>query len=121
MVNLCTATRSDGSSFYVYISQTFRQSQAFQKEVQAGKSVNFENYGEIITYGEGSKPPEKVRKEMEEKHNLDHNFEDQLLKQYEEFQAECKKMEKLGVSKKDFVKRKLSEIIKSFSREAQEE
>ena len=116
IANLCTGTRADGSDFYVYLLQNILQADALQKAIMIGASVDFAQYGEVIAHGEGVEPSEEVKRKVEEEHGLDHSFEEKLVGEYKALEAEFEKMKKRGISREDFLKKKIKEFSEQFDK-----
>lgn len=117
IANLCKATRADGSKFFVYILQTYKQMDAMNKVMEIGASLDFSQFGDVLAYGEGHEPPEEMQKEIEAKHSLDHNFEENLAREFKELQQEFERMKKLGVSEQEFLTRKLKAVLAEMKKE----
>lgn len=112
VANLCKGTRPDGSKFFVYILMTYRQCEALHAAVQKGGAVDFEDYGEIIGHGEGHEPSEELMRQLEKQYDLDHNFEEKILENYNSLKAEYERVKKYNVTMEEFLKKKLQEALK---------
>lgn len=82
----------DDSDFYAYLSVPPSKYMAYIQAEQRGGYM-LSDYGEILAFGEGSEPPDEVKKEIEEKHGANHNF---IAEMREAVRAELLKMGKLN-------------------------
>lgn len=109
---LCNGIREDGDYFYVYLQMTIEQLIAYEEAVKNGKPIDFREFGEILDYGEGKEPSSEEKKSIEEKHNIDHDFEDNLRKNISELVEEHDRLKEKNISTEQFLKNKLKEFFK---------
>ncbi len=57
-----------GEDFYVYLKVDKASIEKMQRDVQAGQIVNFFEYGDVLDFGPGVKPPEEVIERIKEKY-----------------------------------------------------
>lgn len=81
IVELCTGQTSLGQNFFAYISILPSKYEQYKQAQSFGQVMDLTEYGEILEAGMGINPPEKIMREMEEKYNLDHSFEDNFKKE----------------------------------------
>ena len=78
MVELCGGTLANGQRFYAYITVYPSRYEQYRHAFGNGASVNLLEFGTVLKCGLGDEPPESVKREMENKHGLSHEFEEDL-------------------------------------------
>jgi hypothetical protein len=80
---LCRGCDNRGKPCWAYMCIKPSMAKSF-KEAREKGAFNLEEYGSVIEHGEGSEPPEDVKKIMERDYGMNHNYEDDLLRVVEE-------------------------------------
>lgn len=75
---LCNGKMPDNKDFYAFVNIKASKLVAFYDAIRDEQDIRLGEYGEIITSGEGVEPPAEIRKEMEEKYNLDYGLGEKL-------------------------------------------
>lgn len=73
----------DDKKFWAYIAIPPSKFEAFKAAEEAG-GYNIEDYGEIITAGEGDEPPDDVKAQIERDFGAMHDFEERVKAEAEE-------------------------------------
>ncbi len=75
VIMLVTGEDADGNPQWAYAKILAQNFLPFKIAEEEG-NYNLSDFGEILKFGAGKEPPEDVRREMQEKHGCDENFED---------------------------------------------
>jgi len=78
---LAKARDENGNPFYVYLSIPPEKYPKYIEAQIKGEPVVFAELGKVLKDGPGY-PPEEVRREMEEKHGFNHNFEREFIENF---------------------------------------
>jgi len=78
ILELFTAYDSEGEAFYVYMSVLPSKYEAYLRAQKTHDTIKFEDFGTVLASGWGKTPPEEVKREMEAKHGVNHNFKAEL-------------------------------------------
>lgn len=76
---LCQGKRKNGHSYWAYVCIKPSRAKAFA-DARANGTLNLEDYGSIIEWGEGEDPPKEVRDRMRQQFGMRDDFEEELLK-----------------------------------------
>lgn len=75
---LCRGTRENDNPFWAYMA--IRPSDALEfKRARDSGTLNLEDFGTIIDWGEGEDPPEEVKTHMRTTYGMRDDYEDLLL------------------------------------------
>lgn len=74
---LVSGTLKNGESHYAYASIPPSHYPAF-KEAQAAGSFKLEDFGSILTHGEGKEPPPEIKQRMTDEYGANHYFEQEM-------------------------------------------
>ena len=87
IVQLVTGKTGKGEDFYAYISVMPSKFEEFMLISRAKEAMNLPEFGEVLESGFGTEPSAEVKKMMEEKYGVDHDYLNTLKKQVEEAKA----------------------------------
>lgn len=87
IVHMINGKTGKGENFYAYISVRPSRYEDFVLISRAKEQMDLHEFGEILESGFGNEPPADVRRMMEEKYGVDHNFLGNLQKEVEKQQA----------------------------------
>ncbi len=76
-IALITGVTPDDESFWCYLAVPFEKYDLYCLAEQQG-DFDLEDYGQVLAYDLGEKPPNDVKVEMKRKYKLDHDFENKL-------------------------------------------
>ncbi len=76
-IALITGITPEDDVFWCYLAIPFDKYDAYRLAEQQG-DFDLEDYGTVLAYGQGAKPPIEVKVKMREKYKLDKDFENKL-------------------------------------------
>lgn len=76
---LCNGVRADGSPFWAYMCIKPNNAKAF-REARSHGTMNLEDYGTVLEWGDGIAPSKEVQERMERDFGMNHRFEEELLR-----------------------------------------
>lgn len=83
VTELVCCRNADGRAFFAYIRIKPDEYLTYRLKLERGEAVNPNRY-EILEYGWGEEPPLHIRERMQEKHGVDHAFENKRQQLLEE-------------------------------------
>ena len=104
---------ADGTLFHAYLEMNTGQFMAFDARVQAKEPIDLREYT-ILHMGGGRKPSKKVRKEMETKHGVNHQYEEEVKKELKVLSEEYQHLKKYNVSDEQYIRQKAKELIDEY-------
>ncbi len=78
-VILCQGALASGEPYWAYVNVSAIRVKAFKKAQSKG-AFNLEEYGTIVTWGQGACVPDDVKAQMEQDHGMNHAFEGEIKK-----------------------------------------
>ena len=88
LVHLMCGKTGDGKDFYAYINVLPSRYEDFLLISRAREQMNLSEFGEILESGFGREPPAEVRRMMEDKYQVDHDFMAHLQQEVERQQKQ---------------------------------
>lgn len=90
IVEICSLTTEDGKDFYAYISIKPSKYEEYRRVNENRETVDLNEYGRILYKDWGKGPSADVRRMMEEKYNVNHNFEAEFTQELQKIEKERK-------------------------------
>ncbi len=87
MCVLVKGLSASGEAQYAYVAIAFDKYEEFLKAEAAG-SYDLSAFGTILCHGLGAEPPIELQKEMEEKYDISHDLEQQIMDALDAIKAE---------------------------------
>lgn len=76
---LCKGSDEFGNPCWAYMCMKPSMAKPFKDAREKG-GFNLEEYGSVIEYGQGTEPPNDIKRRMEKEYGMNHNYEDDLLR-----------------------------------------